>query len=115
MPADQRKTKRFELKLPFELLRASTIDAAGGCETQNMSSGGVLFSSGARMEVGEVIEYMITLPSSTDPGTRVRLRCKGKVLRSEPRASGPRTSTQFAVAASLERYEFVREQTRRAS
>jgi len=49
--------------------------------------------------VGESIEYMITFPRT--PGARkdVRLRCVGKVVREDTQS----------FAASLERYEFVRE------
>jgi len=52
------------------------------------------------MTVGASIEYMITLPKA--PGARidVRLRCIGKVVRNE----GP-----SRIAATMERYEFVRE------
>lgn len=75
---------------------------AGGTpgETHNVSSCGVLFSATAPMGIGEPIEYMITLPKA--PGARidVRLRCIGTVVRS--------TASQFA--ATMDRYEFVREQ-----
>jgi hypothetical protein len=66
-----------------------------------MSSSGVLFTSKDRIPVGDPIEYMITFPKP--PGSRgeVRLRCVGKVLREDAEAS--------AFAATLERYEFLRQ------
>jgi PilZ domain len=95
---EQRRSKRFELKLPVELVRAgsSLIRKAG--ETHNLSSCGVLMTTGARLPVGESIEYMITLPVLAEGDQAVRLRCMGKVVRHDVAAS----------AATLERYEFVR-------
>ena len=53
-----------------------------------------------QLPLGEPIEYLITLPRT--PGARkdVRLRCVGKVLRED---------AESAFAASLERYEFLRD------
>ena len=66
--------------------------------TKNISSSGVLFTADRELDVGGVIEYVITLiDESTHP---VNLRCVGKVVRQD-RCVG-------AVAATVERYEFVR-------
>ena len=96
---EQRKNQRFELRLPFQIV-SSSVNVKTSGETKNMSSSGVLFTSAAPVPVGEPIEYVITFPKA--PGTRseVRLRCVGKVLREGP---------ESAFAATLERYEFVRE------
>jgi hypothetical protein len=51
------------------------------------------------MEIGQPIEYMISLPTGGNTG-EVRLRCMGKVVRHD--------EDQNAVAVTLERYEFVR-------
>jgi hypothetical protein len=99
---DQRKAKRFEMKLPLELHRAGSESLQEACETRNLSSGGVLFHTGLPIEVGDLIEYYITLPPNSAAEEPVRLRCRGKVLRRE------RAGDQAHVAASLERYEFVR-------
>lgn len=82
----------------MELLRCGSIQVGKTAETKNMSSSGVLFSSEAPMAVGDPIEYMITLPNS-EAAHEVRLRCVGKVIRHD----------QTTAAATLERYEFVRE------
>lgn len=52
------------------------------------------------------IEYIITLNS--DGSQSVSLRCIGKVLRAEP-APGAEVAKTYQVAATLERYEFVRD------
>jgi len=94
---DQRKAIRFELKLPLELVRTRTLREPRTTQTKNLSSNGVLFVADIEVPVGETIEYLITLPA--EKHTQVRLRCMGKVVRYDG-ANG--------VAATLERYEFVR-------
>lgn len=96
---EQRKSKRFELKLPLELVRAGAVPVGKTGETRNMSSSGVLFRTDAAVAIGDPIEYFITLPVSSPSANEVRLRCMGKVIRQEE--SG-------MAAATLERYEFVR-------
>ena len=51
------------------------------------------------LEVGQEIEYFVTLPTIQTPGTVVRLHCLGHVVR--------RDSEQGTLTASIERYEFV--------
>ena len=101
---EQRKSQRFELRLPVELVRSGTRRVSEVGETKNLSSGGVLFTSLTPMSIGDLIEYMITLPSGSSPGGPLRLRCLGKVLRTQPAVED-----ETAVAATLERYEFIRE------
>lgn len=95
---EQRKNQRFELKLPLELVRSGSTILGKPGETLNLSSAGVKFFTQGLVEVGEPIEYFITLPGS-GAGPEVRIRCLGKVLRREG---------DSVVAATLERYEFVR-------
>jgi len=72
--------------------------------TKNVSSGGVLFSTNKESDPGGAIEYVIKLAGSAGQG--VTLRCIGKVLRCA-RGADPEQSV-FDVAATMERYEFVR-------
>ena len=67
----------------------------------------MLFTAEDPPNIGGLIEYIITLNGHAHPS--VNLRCIGKVLRSEPlrEESTPRQPA-FAVAATLERYEFLR-------
>ncbi len=95
---EQRKNQRFELKLPFELIRNGINTRMVG-ETQNVSSSGVLFTSEMSVTIGEPIEYLITFPKPVGARSEVRLRCVGTVLRQDPESK---------FAATLERYEFVR-------
>lgn len=96
---EQRKNQRFDLRLPFEIVRSRDKTKVVG-ETRNVSSSGVLFAAGTEFPLGEPIEYLITFPRTPGSRAEVRLRCVGKVVREEP---------ETGYAASLERYEFVRD------
>ena len=74
----------------------------------NISSNGVLFIAGAEPDLGGPIEYVITL--SHEGRHSVNIRCVGKVLRSE-RVHQPVDGEHrsFQIAATLERYEFIRD------
>lgn len=95
---EQRRSRRFELKLPVELVRAGAVALGKTGETRNMSSSGVLLSADAQVAIGDPIEYLITLPVPQGASPEVRLRCMGKVIRQDG----------GAAAVTLERYEFVR-------
>ena len=74
--SEQRKNQRFELKLPIELVRAGGGENSHLGETRNLSSGGVLFVSDGKLQKGDPIEYLVTLPTQgLESG--LRLRCMG--------------------------------------
>jgi len=104
-----RKSQRFDLRLPLEVIRSGEDFQGRISETRNLSSGGVLFTSESQLPVGEPIEYLITLPTGKESHA-VKLHCIGTVIRLESRpARTPRDKNRpFNVAATLERYEFVR-------
>lgn len=86
------------------IIRAGAVEISESSLTKNISSGGVLFTSTKELDVGGHIEYVITLNS--EPKRVLSLHCIGKVLRFE---RVPGDSQGFAVAATLERYEFLRQ------
>lgn len=106
---EQRRTRRFKLQLPLSIVRAGTERFTTYGQTQNISSSGVLFTAEREPDLGGPIEYVITL--NHDSMQSISLRCMGKVLRSQPGHSGS-DARQYQVAATLERYEFVREPIR---
>ena len=103
---DQRRHRRFELRLPLELVRAGSSQVNEVAETRNLSSGGVLFTTGQTLEIGSAIEYFITLPAGQSDG--VRLHCVGKVVRRQLVTAENGGEEPTAIAATLERYEFIR-------
>jgi hypothetical protein len=103
---EQRRSKRFDVKLPLRLVRNGLRPISGAGETKNLSSGGVLFASDTRIDIGEPLEYVISLL----PSGGVNLHCIGKVIRLD--SDGPADddpAKRFEVAVTLERYEFVRQ------
>ncbi|MGO9095359.1 MAG: PilZ domain-containing protein [Bryobacteraceae bacterium] len=108
---EQRKSKRFEIALPLRVVRNGVKAIAGAGHTRNLSSSGVLFASDTKIEVGEPIEYVITLSADSDASKPVNLHCLGKVTRLDsPASDWSDQGLPFEVAATLERYEFVRNQ-----
>jgi hypothetical protein len=78
----------------------SAVERSG--ETLDISSSGVLFESLTALHPGERIEYVITLQAAA---SEVKLRCLGKVLRSDRH---PDSESRFDVAVSIDRYHFLR-------
>jgi|SRR5271165_2422677 len=104
---EQRRTRRFKLQLPLEITRSGADRVTTSGVTKNISSSGVLFTVEREPDLGGPIEYVITL--NQDGLQAVNLRCIGKVLRAE-RTEGSRADLPaYQIAATLERYEFVRE------
>ena len=114
---EQRRTKRFKLELPLSITRSGAERVALiGC-TRNISSSGVLFTTQREPDLGGSIEYIITL--NRDGPQSVHLRCMGKVLRTDCLGAdrdhpdqpeeNDRQALNFLIAATLERFEFVRE------
>lgn len=103
------------MQLPLRIVRLGDRKVNRVEKTRDISSGGVCFLSPTDIEVGDRIEYLITLSGSNPP---VRIRCLGKVLRSNMPpipANGNgngngngASSKEFEVAITMERYQFVR-------
>lgn len=91
------------MQLPLHILQVGEDRVIREVQTRDISTGGVCFLSENKVEVGGRIEYLITLSNTNPP---VRIRCLGKVLRSEKRDE-PSTEN-FEVAVTMERYQFVR-------
>ena len=107
--SEQRKNQRFELKLPIELVKAGGAESPLIGETRNLSSGGVLFTAEGKLQKGDPLEYLVTLPAQgTEAG--IRLRCMGKVVRVDEREAPEAGAARhpFSIAATLERHEFLR-------
>jgi hypothetical protein len=103
---EQRRTMRFQLELPLSITRAGAESVAVAGFTKNISSTGVLFTSGASPDLGGPIEYVITL--NHEGPQPVNLRCIGKVVRAERMLFNGEERRPYQIAATLERYEFVR-------
>jgi hypothetical protein len=101
---DQRRNQRFQLELPLRVMRTGNGHISHGALTRNISASGVLFTANSQIELGGAIEYVVTLTNVR--GVEVDLRCTGKVVRSQK--TEPETSQDYLIAATLDRYQFVR-------
>ncbi len=72
-------------------------------ELLDIGSGGISFFSAKDWEIGGRVEYVITLSEAK----KVRIRCLGKIVRVAPATDREHTSL---VAATIDRYEFLRSQ-----
>ena len=104
---DKRRAKRFPMRLPVAVKVDQQRPDKQVVETRDVSSSGVYFEFGDPLEVGAALEFLLTLPEPITKGSPVRIRCIGKVVRVEKDHSGEKGRT--GVAATIERYEFVRE------
>ena len=106
---EQRRTRRFQLQLPLSITRSGAERVTLDGFTKNISSSGVLFTAQREPDLGGPIEYVIVL-NNTGPQS-ISLRCMGKVLRADRVGTNPDGGyPSFQIAATLERYEFVRGQ-----
>jgi hypothetical protein len=96
---EQRRNQRFELELPLRIMRGGAAPASHTALTRNISSGGVLFTSDAEVQIGGIIEYVVTLANVR--GVDIDVRCVGKIVRLD----------KSSIAATLDRYQFVRRET----
>uniref|UniRef100_Q02AZ9 Type IV pilus assembly PilZ n=1 Tax=Solibacter usitatus (strain Ellin6076) TaxID=234267 RepID=Q02AZ9_SOLUE len=105
---EQRRTRRFQLQLPLSITRTGAERVTFIGFTKNISSSGVLFTTRREPDLGGPIEYIITL--NNEGPQSVNLRCMGKVLRADRLEEAENDQgTNYQIAATLERYEFVRD------
>ena len=104
---EHRRAQRFTLHLPLSVVRSGAGQPALAGQTNDISTVGVLFTTDQEPALSGPIEYVIALrPGEKRP---LQLRCMGKVVRLEQPANGhSQGSRSYRVAATLERYEFVR-------
>ena len=101
---EQRRSQRFQLTLPMTLVRGSRGEINRIGETRNLSSTGAYFVISGPIELGSLLEFVVTLPEDISLAGPVRLLCKGKVTRIEQQEE-----SLYGVASTIERYEFLRD------
>ncbi len=96
--------QRFSMRLPLTV-RWTTGAAVGetSTESRDVSSRGVYFFLSKDVREGSPVEILLTLPNEITLAGPVRVRCLGRVQRTEAREEGA-----IGVVAAIERYEFLR-------
>jgi hypothetical protein len=102
--SERRTTQRFQMRLPLTV-RWTTGAAVGetSTESRDVSSRGVYFFLAKDVKEGSAVEILLTLPNEITLAGPVRVRCLGRVQRTEARDQGA-----IGVVAAIERYEFLR-------
>jgi len=102
--SERRTTQRFSMRLPLTV-RWTTGAAVGetSTESRDVSSRGVYFFLSKDVKEGSPVEILLTLPNEITLAGPVKVRCLGRVQRTEPRDEG-----SVGVVAAIERYEFLR-------
>jgi hypothetical protein len=106
---DKRRARRFPMRLPVAVKADPYQAERRVVETRDVSSSGVYFDFSGPMEVGTAVEFLLTLPEPITKGSPVRIRCIGKVVRVDKADDDAPSAGHTGVAATIERYEFVRE------
>src|SRR3990172_9294721 len=102
--ADKRRAQRFPMELPVAVNPTEVGIGETTVKTKDISSSGVYLEFNTPMDVGSSLEFVLTLPAEITKGQAVRVKCKGKVVRVDRVA----TEAAIGVAATIERYEFLR-------
>lgn len=114
MPAttgERRRSRRFAIELPVEILKLGNKSVQMAGQTRDVSSVGACFTIPVEeVREGSPIEFLVTLKGTmfglAAVGS-VRLRCRGRVIRQE--ALSESANPGRSVAATIDRYQFVRE------
>ena len=101
---ERRTARRFQIKLPM-MVRWTTGVAIGEAQTESrdVSSRGVYFFLPKHVNSGSAVEIILTLPHEVTLAGPVRVRCLGRVHRTENDSQG-----RSGVVAEIQRYEFLR-------
>ena len=94
------------MTLPVAIRVEEVAGREKAVHTRNVSSNGVYFEFAAPISIGKSLEFVLTLPEQITKGSAVRIKCVGKVVRVDEHRSD---SDSMGIAATIERYEFLRE------
>ena len=102
---ERRAARRFQIKLPMTV-RWTSGAAVGEAQTESrdVSSRGVYFFLPKQVSSGSPVEIILTLPHEITLAGPVRVRCLGRVNRTD----GESALGRSGVVAEIQRYEFLR-------
>ena len=101
---ERRRSQRYPMTLPLRIVRASPRQTYLEGRTRNLSAKGAYFVVSEGFERGTAIEFLVTLQQGLATAGQVGLHCRGHVMRLD-KLDG---KNRLGVAATIDRYEFVR-------
>src|SRR5713101_8710924 len=99
---ERREARRFTMSLPMRVLPREAKGRELDAHTRDVSYRGLYFLADSDFEIGNEIEFVITLPQQVTQSGDVNIRCLGEVVRIEPTENG-----RVGIAAKIARYEFM--------
>jgi len=100
--SERREARRFNMNLPLRILPREDRGRELNAHTRDLSYRGLYFLAEAEFEVGNEIDFVITLPQQVTQSGDVNIRCHGRIVRVEPTENG-----RLGIAAQIVRYEFM--------
>jgi hypothetical protein len=100
--SERREARRFNMNLPMRVMPREGKGRELDAHTRDLSYQGLYFLAEADFEVGNEIEFVITLPQQVTQSGDVNIRCQGKIVRVEATENG-----RVGIAAKIARYEFI--------
>lgn len=100
---EKRLARRFSLKLPVAVKAQDQGNVSA--QTRDVSSRGICFVMDSSAAIGSDLEFTLTLPPEITLTEPIQVHCTGRVVRVEAGEKDGR----MAVAAVIERYEFLPE------
>ncbi len=100
------RARRFALRLPVYYRESDSPTWRKGT-TENISHTGVLFVSSSPLAPETPLDLRLEVAVKTKGGGPSEVRCKGSVVRQEPRSAD---QTPIALAVAISDYRIVRHQ-----
>jgi hypothetical protein len=104
---ERRKARRYEIFLPVQVCmsRHRPAEFTTG-QLRDVSRSGIFFHSSVPIETGSGLDLTFSLPTERERGFSVLVRASAKALRVSELAG--EISPVYAVAATIDRIDFVR-------
>src|SRR6184192_811794 len=100
--SERREARRFNMNLPMRVFSREEKGRELKAQTRDLSYRGLYFLAEADFEVGNEIDFVITLPQQVTQSGDVHIRCQGEIVRVEASENG-----RVGIAAKISRYEFI--------
>jgi len=100
--SERREARRFNMNLPLRVLPREAKGRELNAQTRDLSYQGLYFLAEADFQIGNDIDFVITLPQQVTQSDDVNIRCQGKIVRVETTENG-----RIGIAAKITRYEFI--------
>lgn len=101
MQPEKRGVRRFAMNLPVRLMSSGAGSKELPGYTRDVSSRGAFLEIDVDLIDGAPVEFLMTLPSEITLAEPIRVRCHGRVLRTEQN-NGSR-----GVAVAIDQYDFL--------